>query len=291
MVVKIKQEAYLSISAAQVWVLLLLLCPFLAYTQKDCTSRKILCDTTQTIMLIPGAGEDTGEADNTCIVGESNSYWTQVNFSEGGRFLFDIIPLDTTADIDFVVYSWDGVDCTSRQLIRCMASGPQVSNGVLTTECLGPTGLREGETDVEETGGCLQGSNNYLAPVEVNDNSSLLLLINNFGMDTTTVELSLGGTAQVDCATSTENVSIDVKGKSSYQIEYRGSQVVLHVKDGASTATAYISGASGQLLQKIQLDKRTYYPITGLPSTGIYFITFVSGREAYTDRFYYRGSK
>lgn len=79
-----------------------------------------------------------------------------------------------------------------------MASGRQLVNGVLTSEYLGPTGLRQGETGVLQSAGCTADDNNYLAPSEVSERSSYLLLISHFGVATTTIELQTGGTAVLD---------------------------------------------------------------------------------------------
>lgn len=269
-------------------ILLLLLYPFKGQSQQDCVSRQVICDLSETIVLTPGAGLHTSEADNTCIGEEIASYWVQLDFSEAGLFTFDITPVDSLADLDFILYSWDGINCDSRTVVRCMGSGPQFVNGMLTTECLGPTGLREGETDVTEMAGCSNGNNNYLAPLEVSGISSYLLLINSFRSDTTTIQLQAGDTAQPDCATSTDDLAD--ASRFPFQLHYGGSDVVLHRKYNHASSTAYISSASGQLIQELQLGTDLYHPITGLPSTGIYFITIVSGKEVFTDRFYFGGS-
>lgn len=290
MINSIKQQGTVAISYPHLWISILFLCPLIGFTQKDCTNRQILCDTIETIELAPGAGTDASEADNTCITQESASHWIQLDFTEGGVFLFDIIPLDSMADIDFVVYSWDGTSCASRQVIRCMASGSQVVNGMLTSECLGPTGLREGETDVLESAGCSADDNNYLAPIEVSEGSSYLLLINHFGSDTTSIELQTGGTAMIDCLTSTDDTANSKLRRSPFRVVYQGPEIVLEFNDIHTGNAIYITNVSGQVLNELQLGTETYYPITGLPSSGMYLITMVSGKEVFTERIYFDAS-
>lgn len=138
--------------------------------------------------LIPfaaGAGQDETELyDATCFangvpqVFELNSSWMRWKCPSSGQIVFQITPLNPTDDLDFVVYSLDstGENCTGKQLVRCMAAG----DFNFPSPCMGPTGLKFGETDVAESVGCGPDKNNFLAPLNVQAGDWFALGVNNF---------------------------------------------------------------------------------------------------------------
>lgn len=109
---------------------------------------------------------------------EEDTYWFKYVMNEDGCFTFVLSAEETLYDMDFVLYKADQSDCESLLMQRCMLSGESV--GLPGNEpCLGPTGLQNGESDVSESVGCIDGSNNFLAPltVEANDNYYLAVRV------------------------------------------------------------------------------------------------------------------
>ena len=62
--------------------------------------------------------------------------------------------------------------------------------------CLGPTGLRAGDTDLVEFRGCDPGDNNFLAPLNMIAGESYGLLVNNFSESGFGFSIEFGGTGE-----------------------------------------------------------------------------------------------
>lgn len=165
--------------------------------EQDCPDAIILCNTENlAVEFLPNAGRDNDEATDTCLdptfidgtdnPSESNSVWYVFECMNSGQLVFDITPNndnDPEEDLDFVLYELpNGIgDCTNKFPLRCMASG--ITRGFSEDQnapCLGPTGLRSGESDDIERAGCQDDSNNYLAPANLTTGTSYALLVNNF---------------------------------------------------------------------------------------------------------------
>lgn len=156
------------------------------WTTADCLGSVVI--TLKEDYLIPfaaGAGQNAAELeDATCFSNgvpgnfETNSSWMRWQCPSSGQIVFQITPLDPTDDLDFVVYKLDstGENCAGKQLVRCMAAG----DFNFPSPCMGPTGLKFGETDVAESAGCGPSKNNFLAPLDVLVGDWFALEVNNF---------------------------------------------------------------------------------------------------------------
>ncbi len=168
----------------------------------DCgSSPAILCDQTAFVaQSVNGAGNDTKEAnDALCFKNgtsgdvESNSTWFKWTCDKTGTLEFTLFPLKFDDDLDFVMYELPGgvKDCSSKTLVRCMASGDTKT----PSTCMGPTGLRAGETDTAEDAGCqTPGKNNFLKPLDMVSGKSYALVVNNFTTAKVGFNLQFGGT-------------------------------------------------------------------------------------------------
>jgi hypothetical protein len=133
---------------------------------------------------------------------EENSTWLKFEIKQSGSLTFTITPQVPTDDIDFVVYKLPANgDCSKKVIVRCMAAGPQVlDNGDLYSGCMGPTGLRDGETDTSEDAGCKDpGDNAWLAPLKVTKGEKYALLVSNVTTSGPGFSINFGGTAKFPC--------------------------------------------------------------------------------------------
>jgi len=176
--------------------------------ESDCPDAVVLCSEEDgfTIEELLGEGNISDELTGSCIdVGagqnqEKASAWYVWTCDESGTLEFTITPGNTAnanEDIDFIVYELPGGldDCDNRISLRCMLSGETLNNTAeQNAPCLGPTGLRAGETDLEETAGCSAGDNNFVAPLDMVSGVSYGVLINNFSSTGFGFSLEFGGT-------------------------------------------------------------------------------------------------
>ncbi len=167
----------------------------------DCSSSAaILCDQNAfVVQSVNGAGNDTKEAnDATCFKNgtagdvESNSTWFKWTCDKTGTLEFTLFPLKIDDDLDFVIYELPNgpKDCSSKTLIRCMASGDTKT----PSQCMGPTGLKAGQTDLSEDAGCTTpGKDNFLKPLDMISGKSYALVVNNFTSAKVGFNLQFGG--------------------------------------------------------------------------------------------------
>lgn len=171
----------------------------------DCPTGVILCDKSAfTVDFVTGIGSVNNEIGNvgcntsaTCDIEESSSTWYKWTCKDAGTLTFSLTPLNLSDDLDFVVYELpNGVDdCSGKTPIRCMAAGENVGQALSTwIACVGATGLRSGETDVNETCGCLPASNNFISPINMIAGRSYALVINNFSNSGSGFSVEFGGT-------------------------------------------------------------------------------------------------
>jgi gliding motility-associated-like protein len=173
-----------------------------ASVDADCPTGAVLCDKSSFIVnKFTGAGRDARELnDAPCLTNgttnsEEKSAWLKWTCQTSGSLGFTITPLylgDSVNtfgdDIDFAVYELpNGTNnCTGKQLLRCMGSGAYSSGGctglAYIRRCQGGTGLRDGETDITEPGGCDCSVNhsNFVAPIQMVAGKSYAIGINNF---------------------------------------------------------------------------------------------------------------
>ena len=169
----------------------------------DCIVSSVLCDKTSfVVQQVIGSGNDPNEAGNSSCLGglgnsESNSTWFSWIAANDGTLTFTLGPLNISDDLDFVLYELpNGVgNCGNKQELRCMASGdfPQA----YPSPCLGPTGLRDGETDNAEPAGCANPTqNSFLAPLQMTEGTAYALMINNFTGTGNGFSMEFGGTGE-----------------------------------------------------------------------------------------------
>ena len=170
----------------------------------DCATGVVLCDKSSfTVPKVLGVGNVTNEIGNVgcngpgCIITESSSTWYKWTCRDAGTLTFTLTPLNPADDLDFVVYELPGGldNCNTNVPIRCMAAGENVGQPVNNwIQCTGPTGLRAGETDANETCGCPAGNNNFLAPINMVAGRSYALVVNNFSNSSDGFTVEFGGT-------------------------------------------------------------------------------------------------
>jgi hypothetical protein len=170
----------------------------------DCPTASLLCDKSPfVVQQIEGPGADSSELDIApCFIGgspgnnETNSTWFKWTCSQSGTLTFSLTPLNVTDDLDFILYRLpNGINnCTQRVIERCMAAGSDPSD--YPTPCHGPTGLRASSSDISENSGCIQGQDNFLAPLNMIAGQSYALVINNFSEAGNGCAIEWGGTGQ-----------------------------------------------------------------------------------------------
>lgn len=176
-----------------------------AEPQSDCPQAAVLCDKSPfVVQSVKGAGSDISELDGAQCFStganlnyEMNSTWFTWKCQKAGSLTFTLTPNKINDDLDFVVYELpNGIgNCSGKQIVRCMASG----DNVYPSKCMGPTGLREGETDVDEPAGCgLSSQNNFLAPLQMEAGKVYALVINNFTSTGTGFSVNWGGTGEFE---------------------------------------------------------------------------------------------
>jgi len=176
----------------------------------DCSSASVLCDKSSfTVQSVTGAGLDPGELANSCLgsSGESNSTWFKWTCDQSGSLTFALTPNNLVDDLDFVLYELpNGINnCAGKTVLRCMAAGEDPA--LYPSACHGPTGLRASANDISEPGGCDQGQDNWLSPVNLVAGRSYALIINNFTSTGNGFQMDFGGTATFQGPTANFTVS------------------------------------------------------------------------------------
>jgi len=167
----------------------------------DCPTAAILCDKSPFVVpSVIGAGIDATELDDaTCFSNgapvnhETNSSWFTWICETSGTLTFTLTPNRPSDDLDFVVYELpNGIgNCDGKIMLRCMASG----DFTFPSRCMGPTGLRNMETDISEPAGCaLATQNNWLAPLQMVAGRTYVLAVNNFSSTGNGFGVEFGGT-------------------------------------------------------------------------------------------------
>ena len=161
--------------------------------ESDCAKARLLCDKSPVYVEVSeGAGDDLDEARGSCLAicgnfsspSETKSTWYKWKAANSEELTFVLTPDFYDDDLDWTLFELpNGLEnCDDKVLVRCMASG---SNGRDFSEwsvCVGPTGLRSGETDIDEDCGCNgngeTGDNAFLAPIRLKEGMDYALLIN-----------------------------------------------------------------------------------------------------------------
>lgn len=172
----------------------------------DCPTSSVLCDKSPFVVKsVTGAGTNNQEMEDAkCFdngapgLKESNSTWFVWTCSKSGPLEFALTPLNAPDDLDFVLYRLpNGIgNCQGKQVVRCMASGLS-GNQTFPSPCLGPTGLRSGDSDVEEDAGCSEANDNaWLAPFNMVQGETYALVVNNFSSTGNGFSVDFGGTGE-----------------------------------------------------------------------------------------------
>lgn len=168
--------------------------------ESDCVKSVILCDKSSFfIENLSGVGTDRNEVFNTCINEEFASVWYTWTASINGSLTFVLQPNNPADDLDFSVYRLpSGIrNCQDRMLIRCMASGETLgASNAQNAPCTGPTGLREGSSDIQEVAGCQLGDDNFLAPLQMIKGETYALIVNNYSQSGFGFSIEFGGTGE-----------------------------------------------------------------------------------------------
>lgn len=145
----------------------------------DCDGVVKLCDKTDVnVPGLSGGGKNNKEIETgSCFKGgsglESNSSWYKWICDKPGTLTFDIVPVDPSNDLDFILYELTGAatnPCGARTILRCTA-----------TACVrGNNGLNMTETDVSEPINCPSSYNGYLKYIDMVAGKTYALMVNNF---------------------------------------------------------------------------------------------------------------
>ena len=166
--------------------------------ESDCSAAVVLCDRSPFLIEnLNSVGQDTDEVDGTCIFGETASSWYKWTADQSGTLELTLTPNNIADDLDFAVFLLPGGldDCDNKELVRCMASGETGgASDQQNAPCMGATGLRIGETDVEETAGCQPGDNNFVAALDMVQGETYALVVNNFSESGSGFSIDFGGT-------------------------------------------------------------------------------------------------
>lgn len=179
-----------------------------AQANADCVTALDICEKkSYHITHASGEGRDITEADFiACFLGsenqgqaEENSTWIKFTIEKSGSLTFTITPDRYDDDLDFVVYRLVDGTCKNKKIVRCNAAGdPQLAAGV--SPCLGPTGLREGETDSSVDAGCNDANDNaWLAPLQTQKGEVYMILVSNVSSRGPGFKINFGGTAFLPC--------------------------------------------------------------------------------------------
>lgn len=172
-----------------------------AIPTSDCPTAALLCDKSPFVVKsVTGAGSNITELnDASCFFGgaptnyESNSTWFVWICDQPGTLTFTLTPLSPPDDLDFVVYRLpNGVgNCQGKQVVRCVASG----DFFFPSPCMGPTGLRAGETRTSIPAGCnFPNPTTWAAPLNMQTGEVYALCVNNFTSSGNGFSIEFGGT-------------------------------------------------------------------------------------------------
>jgi len=146
----------------------------------DCNGAAFLCnDNPVSVPSLLGGGLNNDEPESSSCLedpfgpDEGNSSWYYWQAGNSGLFAFDILPVNPTDDIDYILYQLSGNNpCGARTILRCNASACLNVNG--------STGLNYTDTDLVEDINCDPGENAYCAPINMVAGTYYALLVNNF---------------------------------------------------------------------------------------------------------------
>ena len=166
----------------------------------DCVTASVLCDKSPFVaQSVTGAGAVLDEAVGSCLSvlppSETNSTWYKWTAKTSGTLSFTLSPTSANDDLDFAVYELPNglANCSGKILERCVASG----SFSFPSPCMGPTGLRDTETDISEPGGCNDPTqNSFVKSLNMVAGKSYALIVNNFTSSGNGFGVAFGGTGE-----------------------------------------------------------------------------------------------
>jgi gliding motility-associated-like protein len=165
--------------------------------ESDCKDAVVLCDKSPFIVEnLTTVGTVQNEVDGTCIVQEFASVWYKWTCKDPGSLTFTLTPTNDSDDLDFAVYKMPGGidDCANKEVVRCMASGETIGQSQsYNAPCTGATGLSLSSEDVTENPGCDDGSDNFIAALDMIAGESYVLIVNNFSQSGSGFAIEFGG--------------------------------------------------------------------------------------------------
>ena len=160
----------------------------------DCDGAVKLCDMSDVkVAGLSGGGKNNTEIESTsCFKNpnnsstplESNSSWYKWTCAKSGTLTFDIIPNNSTDDLDFILYELSGTStnaCGTRNILRCSATAcPYVVNGVVGLN-MTATDVSEIMTDNGDPNACNSTAlNGYVKYVDMVAGRTYVLMVDNF---------------------------------------------------------------------------------------------------------------
>lgn len=180
---------------------MIMLCITIGYGQKYADYNRALAisnDAKYTINTLSDAGKETQEVPtSSCLKDinfEKHSAWLRCKVKQAGSIAFDIIPLRSSDDLDFIVFYLPDNNFEHKKEIRCMAAGISMGDINASGSCQGVTGLSTFSDDTKESEGCSKDKDNFLAPIEAKEGEEYLILVNNVS-STEGFTLAFNGTA------------------------------------------------------------------------------------------------
>ncbi len=204
---------------------------------------------------------------------EFSPTWLKYSFVKAGMFTFDIIPTNENDDIDFVVYKSPSNDCDNLESIRCMFSGETKGQDNF---CLGSTGLSLESTDFNEAPGCQDGSDNYVAALDVEIGDIIYVLIISFNQEfNTQYEIQHGGTAETNCTTLSNNTTVAPEGIKVYPNPFKSAIYFTNLESIQQGGVIEILDISGRALQTLNTENLNKINLEKL-NPGIYLVKYIN---------------
>jgi hypothetical protein len=156
---------------------------------------------------------------------------------------------------------------------------------------MGPTGLKDGSTDIEEDAGCnTPGKDNFLKPLDMVAGKSYALVINNFSSTNNGFAINFGGTGTFlvtdPCYVAIEEVQESGPGGVILYPNPASNKIYLQVdKEGLYTLTIYNMQGLKAFEEGGYSGKEFTADIFSLPSGYYYCVLKEKGGEFITKKF------
>lgn len=240
----------------------------LAQKNADCNAAMDICKKqSYSIDRTGGEGANRKEADFVaCFMNgenfgqaEENSTWIKFEIKQGGYLAFTITPHRGTDDIDFVVFKLpSNGDCDQKQIVRCMAAGDQEGE-VITSRCMGKTGLRDGEKDTSEDAGCGDPDDNtWLAPLKVSKGEKYVILVSNVTGPGPGFSINFTGSAKLPCDDEQKPVKDPVKKVKTPPIDVPAPNITKVVPPPATIGDREVKVVNTIKVKSFELDVKVW---------------------------------